>query len=406
MPARLLYSSWVPGTRTAALIDSLPGRLRDVPLPSGSRYRLRIGRTVRDVVFTRSGCSVGSAQGDPHVEIVTDASTWAEIDAGCLSGIEAFAQRRLVVRGSIDKSLLFEPLFERPAAGGLGYSVDDVKVGKVKFSRLVAGPADAPPLLLLHGLGASKASWLTVVPELARRHHVVAIDLPGFGSTSKPRGRYDAAWFAKHVLSFMEVTALRDTMIAGNSMGGRVAMEVAMREPRMVRAIACLCPVAAFYERPFLWAARIARPEAGIFASRLPRAYLAEQLRRLFSDPRRLHDDWYEAAVDDFLQTWRRPTARMAFLASLKNIYVEEPHGEAGFWARLAKLRVPALYVYGRQDVLISSRFGGRVAKALPEAKVEVWDDCGHAPQLEHPDRTAKTLLDFFAEAQPDRKAV
>lgn len=396
----------MPGVRTASLIESLPGRLRDVPLPAGSRYRLRIGRTVRDVVFTRDGCTVVSAERDPHVEIVTDASTWAEIDAGCLSGIEAFAQRRLVVRGSIDKSLLFEPLFDRPSAGGLEYEVDDVRVGRVTFSRLVAGPEDAPPLLLLHGLGASKASWLTVVPQLARHHRVIAIDLPGFGSSSKPRGRYDAPWFAKHVLSFMEVTGLHDTLVAGNSMGGRVAMEVAMREPRMVRAIACLCPVAAFYQRPFLWAARIARPEAGVFAARLPRAYLAEQLRRLFSDPKRLHDDWYEAAIDDFLQTWRRPTARMAFLASLKNIYVEEPSGDAGFWARLAKLRVPALYVYGRQDVLISSRFGGRVAKALPKAKVEIWDDCGHAPQLEHPDRTAKTMLDFFAEAKPTRRAV
>ena len=396
----------MPGTRTAALVESLPGRLRDVPLPSGSRYRLRVGRTVRDVVFTRSGCVVRTPEGDPHVEIVTDAATWAEIDAGRMSGIEAFAERRLVVRGSIDKSLLFEPLFDRPPAGGLDYSVDEVRVGKLKVSRLVAGPDSAPPLLLIHGLGASKASWLTVVPELARRHRVVAIDLPGFGASSKPRGRYDAPWFAKHVLSFMEVTGLHESMVAGNSMGGRVAMELAMREPRMVRAIACLCPVAAFYERPFLWAARMARPEAGIFAARLPRAYLADQLRRLFADPKRLHDDWYEAAIDDFLQTWRRPTARLAFLASLKNIYVEEPHGEAGFWARLAKLRVPALYVYGRQDVLISSRFGGRVAKALPEAKVEVWDDCGHAPQLEHPDRTATALLDFFASVQPGQKAV
>jgi pimeloyl-ACP methyl ester carboxylesterase len=96
----------------------------------------------------------------------------------------------------------------------------------------------------------------------------------------------------------------------------------------------------------------------------------------------------------------------MAFLASLKNIYVEEPDGDAGFWARLAKLQVPALYVYGRQDVLITPRFGGRVRKALPKAKVEVWDDCGHAPQLEHPDRTAKAMLDFFATAGASRRAV
>ncbi|HEX2057592.1 MAG TPA: alpha/beta fold hydrolase [Actinomycetota bacterium] len=396
----------MPGTRTAALIESLPRRLRDVPLPAGTRYRLRIGRTVRDVSFTRMGCEVAAPAGDADVEIVTDLDTWRAVDAGRMSGIEAFAQRRLVVRGSIDKSLLFEPLFDRPRAGGLQYEVDDVKVGRLKVSRLVAGDPDAPPVLLLHGLGASKASWLTVVPQLARRYRVIAIDLPGFGSTSKPRGRYDAPWFATHVLSFMEVTGLHGALVAGNSMGGRVAMEIAMREPRMVRAIACLCPVAAFYERPFLWAARMARPEAGILTPRLPRAYLAEQLRRLFSDPKRLHDDWYEAAIDDFLQTWRRPTARLAFLASLKNIYVDEPDGEAGFWARLAKLRVPALYVYGRQDVLISARFGGKVAKALPAAKVEVWDDCGHAPQLEHPDRTAAAMLDFFATAEPGRKAV
>jgi pimeloyl-ACP methyl ester carboxylesterase len=387
------------------LIETLPLRLRDVRLPAGSRYRLRIGRTVRDVVFTRSDCSVSVSEGVPDVEIVTDAQTWSAIDAGRLSGIEAFVQRRLVVRGSVDRSLHFEPLFERPRAGGLEYDVDEVPVGKLRFSRLVAGPEDAPPLLLIHGLGASKASWLTVVPQLARNHRVVAIDLPGFGSTSKPRGRYDAPWFAQHVLSFIEVTDLREPLVAGNSMGGRVAMEIAMREPCAVRAIACLCPVAAFYERPFLWAARWARPEAGILAPRLPRAYLMEQLRRLFSDPKRLHDDWYEAAIDDFLQTWRRPTARLAFLRSLKNIYIEEPHGEAGFWARLATLRVPALYVYGRQDVLISPRFGARVAKALPAAKVEVWDDCGHAPQLEHPERTADALLEFFSSVTTRRKA-
>ncbi|MDQ3983371.1 MAG: alpha/beta fold hydrolase [Actinomycetota bacterium] len=391
--------------RTSALIETLPGRLRAVRLPAGSRYRLRIGRTVRDVVFTRSACSVSAPEGRPDVEIVTDAQTWRDIDAGRLSGIEAFAQRRLVVAGSIDKSLHFEPLFERPRAGGLEYVVDEVPVGKLTFSRLVAGPANASPLLLIHGLGASKASWLTVLPQLARNHRVVAIDLPGFGSTSKPRGRYDAPWFATHVMSFMEVTDLRGALVAGNSMGGRVAMEIAMREPRLVRAIACICPVAAFYKRPFLWAARWSRPEAGILAPRLPRAYLMQQLRRLFSDPTRLHDDWYEAAIDDFLQTWRRPSARLAFLQSLKNIYVEEPDGEAGFWARLAKLRVPALYVYGRQDVLISPGFGSRVAKALPAAKVEVWDDCGHAPQLEHPERTAETLLEFFSSVSTRRKA-
>ena len=60
------------------MIESLPARLRDVPLPAGSRYRLRIGRTIRDVAFSRNGCTVTSADGAPHVEIVTDPATWLD----------------------------------------------------------------------------------------------------------------------------------------------------------------------------------------------------------------------------------------------------------------------------------------------------------------------------------------
>ena len=378
-------------------LDTLPRRFRGEDSDLTARFRVQVGRAVRDVVVARGECNVVKANGiRPDVEITTDPDTWFEMDQGRLSGIEAFATHRLMVRGSIEKSLLFEPLFERPSAGALDYTVEHVGRRGNRISALFAGSPSAPPLLLVHGLGATKSSWLPVVPELARRHRVIALDLPGFGASSKPRGRYDADWFARRVFGLMDQLDIERAHIAGNSMGGRVAIEMGMLDPGRVNGIACLCPAAAFSHRPVLWLVKLLRPELAFAASRLPRARMKEGLRQLFADPARIEDSWFEAAVDDFMTTWRSPRARMAFSAAARNIYLDEPDGETGFWTRLAAMEPPALFLYGAYDVLINARFGLRVRRALPNARVVVWDDCGHVPQIEHPQKTARTLLAFF----------
>ena len=386
----------------AGLLEDLPARWRgsSAPMPV-TRYRVRVGRTARDVVVEPGGCRVERCNGQaPDAEIVTDVGTWRDIDKGRLSGIEAFAQRRLSVRGSIERSLHFEPLFERPDAGGMRYEIEMVSTGRARVSTLFAGPVDAQPLILIHGLGATKSSWLPIVPALAKRYRVLAIDLPGFGASSKPVGAYNAPWFAGHVFSLLDRLGYERALLAGNSMGGRISMEMAMRGPDRVAGIACLCPAAAFSYRPLVWAARLARPELGVLAARLPRRRVHDGLRELFAVPSRVEDSWYDAAVDDFLQVWRSPRARMAFFTALRHIYLEEPYGDAGFWGRLAAMEPPALFVYGRRDALITSRFAQKVRTTVPRATVDVWNDCGHVPQIEHPERTAKKLLQFFSTAE------
>ena len=390
----------------AGLLEDLPSRWKG-SLPSGKslRFRVRVGRTTRDVLIEPTSCRVERRAGVPDAEIVTDIDTWHDIDQGRLSGIEAFAQRRLSVRGSIEKSLQFEPMFERPDAGALKYSLERISTGRTTVSALVAGSPNAEPLVLIHGLGATKSSWLPIVPDLARRYRVIAIDLPGFGASSKPIGPYSAPWFSDHVFRLFDKMGIERAFLAGNSMGGRISMEMAMRSPDRVAGIACLCPAAAFSKRPLLWMARISRPELGMFAARLPRDRVRAGLKDLFAVPSRVEESWYDAAIDDFLQVWRSPMARLAFFSSLRNIYLDEPHGEAGFWSRLAELEPPALFVYGRRDVLITSRFARRVELAVPTASVEVWKDCGHVPQIEHPERTVGTLLDFYARTSRRLKA-
>jgi pimeloyl-ACP methyl ester carboxylesterase len=384
----------------AVAIEQLPERYRggDQRL-IGNRYRINLGRIRRDVLVEPDRCEVvASDEHEPDVEIRTDPETWLAMFAGRMSGIEAFGRRRLTMRGSIEKSLHFESLFERPDEGGLRYSLETIEAGTVEVSALITGRMDAPPLILLHGLGATKASWLTVVPRLAKQHRVVALDLPGFGRSSKPRGAYDAPWFADHVRAVMDELSLSSALVAGNSMGGRVAMEMAMRYPERVEAIACLCPAAAFNRRPALWLVKLLRPELGMLASRLPRGQLLGGLRRLFADANCIHDSWYDAAIDDFLDSWHSYQSRRAFFTALRNIYLDEPEGEDGFWTRLAGMETPALFVYGQRDGLITHHFARKVARTLPEARVLVWRSCGHVPQIEFPDRTARAMTDFFSQ--------
>lgn len=393
----------MPGDSAVGLIEQLPERFRAARPQDAGHYRVRVGRATRDLHVTPGGCRVTMVGGTPDAEICTDHVTWRAIDAGRMSGIEAFAQRRLSVRGSIERALHFEPLFRRPKGGGLVYSLELVAIRGAVVSALVCGDPDAEPLVLLHGLGATKASWLTVVPQLARHHRVLAIDLPGFGASSKPWGRHDAPWFAQRVFDFIEVMGYEAAWVAGNSMGGKVATEMALLDPARVRGIACLCPATAFSDRPALWLARALRPELGVFLGRLPRKRLRQQLRALFANPDDIEDVWYESAIDDFLATWRSPGARSAFFTSARKIYLEEPYGRRGFWPRLKALSVPALYVYGERDILISHHFGPKITRYLPKAQVHVWAECGHVPQIEHPERTAKTMLDFFStEARRD----
>lgn len=394
------HNRFVSASGVRELIDALPSRYKPGNDSLRGRFRLSIGRVRRDVMINGSQCAVGAPDGRPDAEIRTDERTWREIDAGKISGIEAFAAGRLNVRGGIDRSLEFEPLFTRPDAGAMTYSIENLPVGRQSLSVLQAGDPAAPALVLLHGLGATKASWLPIVPDLAQSYRVLALDLPGFGSSSKPRGRYDARWFSEHVFALLSTLGIERAFVAGNSMGGRVAMEMGLAHPEIVEAIACLCPATAFSKRPFLRLVRLSRPELGVFAHVLPRSQVRDMLLQLFADPSRLSDDWFEAAIDDFLRTWRSPRARMAFFAAARHIYLEEPEGEMGFWVRLATMHVPALYVYGNRDVLITPRFARRVERSLPSATVAVWDDCGHVPQIEHPARVAETLQGFFRSAR------
>jgi pimeloyl-ACP methyl ester carboxylesterase len=109
-------------------------------------------------------------------------------------------------------------------------------------------------------------------------------------------------------------------------------------------------------------------------------------------------EQWTAAGIDEFLRSYLTPSGRAAFYAAARNIYLEEPRGQNGFWTRLPSLSIDSLFVWGRNDQLVPLGFEHHVRDALPSARhLEL--DCGHVPQLERPRETHDAIERFLADA-------
>jgi pimeloyl-ACP methyl ester carboxylesterase len=236
--------------------------------------------------------------------------------------------------------------------------------------------------------------------DLARDHRVIAPDLPGFGESQKPLRSYHSAFFARWLRAFLGALDIKRADLVGNSMGGRVAIELALRAPRRVDRLVLLAPSPAFIKnREFVRLVRLLRPELALIPIWLPHRRVVQGIKSMFSRPDRLPDPWYEAAADEFLRVFRSPRGRIAFFSAARQIYLEEPYGEAGFWDRLPTLSRPALFVWGQRDRLVPAKFARHVERAVPAAEMITLEDCGHVPQYELPQRTHELVRGFLGGA-------
>ena len=327
----------------------------------------------------------------PGAVLEADAATWGKLAEDLAGGMAAFRAGRLKVRHDLHLGVGFlaATAGAADAEAALRFRVVPTRVGRI--STMQAG--EGPPVVLIHGLGATKASFLPTMDALAPRHRVIAIDLPGFGDSVKPvGGGYDAPFFANAVVALLDALGLEEAALVGNSMGGRVAIEVGLRHRDRVSKLGLLAPSLAWLrDRPWAPLLRLVPPQLGLLQP-APRGIVESIARRVVPGG---GDGWTAAGVDEFLRSYLEPRGRAAFYASARNIYLEEPHGPGGFWTRLPTLRVPSLFVWGRQDPIVPLAFARHVRQALPAAQhLEL--NCGHVPQLERPGQTHDALTRFL----------
>jgi pimeloyl-ACP methyl ester carboxylesterase len=379
---------------------TLPDRYLGAEPGFDATYHIRLGDVGHtwEVRATSHGARVrrGVTSRQPDVTIGTDAATWLELREGALSGVAAFSERRLYARGDLDLAVGFEGLWRRPDGRPPLLSMHDVRLPGRRVSTLTMG--SGPDVLLLHGLGGTKASFFDTAAALSRSYRVHAIDFPGFGSSSKPAtAPYSARYFADTVVALMDAMAIERAHLVGNSMGGRVALEVGLRSPERVGALGLLCPAVAFVHRGLHPLVRLLRPELGLLPHRFRRATVAKQFWSLFADHDLVDPSMADIAVDEFQRIYGSAGARYAFLSAARNIYLERPFGRGGFYPRLAELERPALFMWGSHDKLVPVGFKRHVGEWLPQAEQIVLEGCGHVPQVERPEQTNGLLSRFFA---------
>jgi pimeloyl-ACP methyl ester carboxylesterase len=378
-----------------AALDTLVGRYDPDVLPlERDKVRIRLvvgGDGAHDAVLADGTARLEDAGGHADATLTADARTWERIAADVRGGMEAFRQRKLTVRQDLHLGVGFLAATSgMKEAGRLRFRT--VPTADHRISLLEAGTGAA--VVAIHGLGATKASFLATVAALAPRFRVIAIDLPGFGDSDKPVGApYDARYFATAVVQLLDALELDRAHVIGNSLGGRAALEVGLRAPERVGRLALLAPSMAWRrKRPWAPALRLVRPELGVLPH-APRAVVERVLDRFMPEAR---TGWAAAGVDEFLRSFLTPRGRAAFYAAARQIYLEEPEGEDGFWPRLRSLSVPALFVWGRRDGLVPLAFARHVSEAVPAAEhLEL--DCGHVPQMERPRETHAAIERFFA---------
>jgi pimeloyl-ACP methyl ester carboxylesterase len=372
-----------------------PGRRLRVELRAGERDSW-------DVVLADATATVARSNGRPEATIATDPATWQQIAAGTNRALAAYLAGRLSVRRNLHVGVGFLAATSGSReAGRMRFRY--VATRNARLSTVEAG--EGPAVLAVHGLGATKGSFIPTVAALSDRFRVIAFDLPGFGDSDKPIGAaYDARFFASACIELLDALELDRVHVVGNSLGGRVALELGLRQPARVQRLALLaCSLA--WRRPRPWAplVRLTRPELGL-VQLAPRGVVDGIVRRTIPGA---NDGWAAAGVDEFLRAYLAPPGRAAFYAAARHIYLDEPHGLDGFWPRLEALEPDALFIWGRKDKLVPLAFKRHVADALPRADhLEL--DCGHVPQIERPGPTNTAVASFFSlaadVAQPDSK--
>jgi pimeloyl-ACP methyl ester carboxylesterase len=389
--------------RVDAAFRSLPERYLGSSPDFDVTYHVRLGDLGHtwEVRCTSHGARVrkGVTRREPDVAISTDTDTWMRLREGEFSGVDAFQRRLLAVRGNLDCAVAFEGMFRLPNGRPPLLQIRDVPVGRHRISTLTMGRGY--DVLLIHGLGGTRASMFDTASALSRHYRVHAIDLPGFGSSSKPaRGGYNAGWFAEIMLGLLDELEIDRAHVVGNSMGGRIGIEMGLSAPDRVSGLGLLCPAVAWIKRGFHPIVRMLRPEFGFLPHGFSRKRVASQFWGIFHDRDAIDPAVGDVIVDEFRRIYHSAGARYAFLSSARNIYLEKPLGRGGFYPRLAELQPPALFVWGSHDPLVPAAFGRHVARWLPSAEQVTLDECGHVPQVERAEECNELLEQFFARVE------
>lgn len=247
------------------------------------------------------------------------------------------------------------------------------------------------PLVLLHGYTSSTYSWKDVFEPLAKSFHVIAVDLKGFGFSGKPDGDYTRRAQAILVAHLLEHLNIDKAWLCGNSMGGEVALNVAVANPQRVAGLILIdsagveVPGGGSLAPSYLLIPVVGRVliALALRSDRLVR----EGLEKSFYDHNRITQERV-AAYYLPLQT------RGGQLAALR---ARTQAGQFPVEPELGRINVDTLILWGAQDALIPVAAGHKLNALIKRSKLVTFENCGHLPQEEMPERVVAEITQFIS---------
>ena len=259
-----------------------------------------------------------------------------------------------------------------------------------------------PAIVLVHGITSTSATWERVMPYLATRFTVIAPDLMGHGQSAKPRGDYSLGAYASGVRDLMVTLGQETGTFVGHSLGGGVAMQLAYQFPERCERLVLVDSGGLGREvNLLLRAATLPLSELVLPLLASPRVLdTGRSIGRLFARVGiRAGTDMAELARGH--ASLEDPEARAAFVNTLRTIV--DPLGQrvnASDRLYLAE-NIPFLLVWGERDSIIPVEHGLSAHALVPSSRLELFEEAGHFPHLDEPQRFLDVLLDFIESTDP-----
>jgi pimeloyl-ACP methyl ester carboxylesterase len=277
-----------------------------------------------------------------------------------------------------------------------GYPVQMAEIRNLEIGYIDQGSSDKV-LLLIHGLGSNAKGWTRNIPVLAENYRVIAVDLPGYGYSSKDYYPYSLSWYAEVLTEFLDELGINEAVFVGHSMGGQIGIITALEYPDYVSELVLISPagVEDFEDGEKDWFRKVAVPELAKDAT--IRTIDANLKRNFYDSPPEA-----EFMVSDRIQVRGASDFDGYAYAVAQNIkaMVNEPTS-----GRLKDISQPTLILFGRNDGLIPNPYlhGGNTRdvaviaeREIENARVNVFDQTGHFVQFESPELTNSSIIDFL----------
>ncbi len=252
-------------------------------------------------------------------------------------------------------------------------------------------PGTGRDIFLLHGFASSTYTWEKVIPYLTKQgYHVWALDMKGFGWSDKPEdAQYDTVTLMQEVNKWMDVMGLKNVIFAGNSLGGGIAVLMALEHPDKTDKIILIDSAGYPIKKPLvIRAAKI--PFAGeitkLFFSRW---IVKSTLKEVLYNDEKLTEEKIEAYFNR-MSTENALDAQVALARSL------DFDALSSYTKRISDIKNRTLIIWGENDEWIPLESGYRFNKDISNSTLVILPECGHIPQEEKPEQTARIMIDFI----------